>query len=256
MEFVRLLNGTIVNVNEFESATNKSYPYYQQGKKVALCPACNTSVQIVGGMNNNLQSRNRIIYAAHTKSAIPPFAYDETKKEECVNYHGNANNWQKLYTQTGAKTKNNELELYINQNILNIVSEIESIIGFKCLKKGQSTTRIAEELLNSFYKNKGLYLQSNYFAPEFIPRLILIKAAQVPCWGSIPLSNTKSKLVKHQLLNKFIEQNGQFKPSMETKLVCVLDNDVNPKSIIVKLLYKDSGIEKEIVLRKINANVE
>lgn len=43
---------------------------------------------------------------------------------------------------------------------------------------------------------------------------------------------------------------------MQTKLVCVLDNDVNPKLIIVKLLYKDSGVEKEIVLSKINANVE
>lgn len=256
MEFVRLLDGKIVNVNKFEDATNKSYPYYQKGKKVALCPACQTSVQIVGGMNNNLQSRDKIMYAAHTKSEIPRFAYDKNKKEKCVNYHGNVNNWQKLYRQSDAKTENKELEQYINQNIFNIVSEIESIIGFRCLKKDQTISKIAQALLDSFYKNKGLYLQPEYFVPEFIPRLILIKAAQVPCWGSIPLSNTKSKLVKHPLLNKCIEKNGQFKPSMQTKLVCVLDNDVNPKSIIVKLLYKDSGIEKEIVLRKINAKVE
>ena len=186
MEFVRLLNGTIVNVNEFESATNKLYPYYQQGKKVALCPACQTSVQIVGGMNNNLQSKNKIMYAAHTKSEIPPFPYDKKKKEKCVNYHGNVNNWQKLYSQSDAKTENKELEQYINQNIFNIVSEIESIIGFKCLKNDQTTSKIAKALLDSFYQNKGLYLQSDYFVPEFIPRLILIKAAPVPCWGSIP----------------------------------------------------------------------
>ena len=68
MKYIKLETGCRLTVDQFENNTNKSYPYYQDGKKYALCPACGSSVQIIGGINNLTQNKERKMYAAHTRS--------------------------------------------------------------------------------------------------------------------------------------------------------------------------------------------
>lgn len=59
----------------------------------------------------------------------------------------------------------------------------------------------------------------------------------------------KNKINKN-LPNSFVD--NQFKPNIATRLVGVLDNDYNPKKIIIKLLYDNT----EFVINVVSAEVK
>ncbi|MEI5992046.1 hypothetical protein A5881_003602 [Enterococcus termitis] len=48
--------GEIFSVDDFEEKTSKKLPNYQNGSKYAICPTCGSSVQIIGGEKNKVQS--------------------------------------------------------------------------------------------------------------------------------------------------------------------------------------------------------
>ena len=117
MKYIKLETGCRLTVDQFENNTNKSYPYYQDGKKYALCPTCGSSVQIIGGINNLTQNKGRKMYAAHTRSKVIGLNYDEEAKLNCLNYEGNANNWQRIFDARADVNENQEALEFINEHI-------------------------------------------------------------------------------------------------------------------------------------------
>ncbi|SUN51560.1 Uncharacterised protein [Streptococcus dysgalactiae subsp. dysgalactiae] len=235
MKYIKLKTGVPFNIDNFEDRTNKNYPYYQNGKKYALCPSCGSSVQIVGGKNNPTQNRTRRIYAAHTRSEIDGLDFDEESKFNCVNYEGNDNNWQRIYEVRPDTPENQEIINFINEHIDDIAQEIESIIGFKC-KYARTRSKLFEDLYQSFIDNGGLHISDDQFVPEYIPRMIVQRAKPVKCWGAIPLNETRNLIVQNQNFKNSIQE-GQFKPLIDVEIVGVLDNDMNPTRLNIKLIF-------------------
>lgn len=239
-------------VNSFEDRTNKVFPYYQNGAKYALCPTCGSSVQIINGKNNNTQNVSQTIYASHTKSSIDGLPYDEKAKLNCPSYSGNLNNWQKIY-QKSAGLKNKEVEKYIELNIIKIALEVEKIIGFKCVYRKSSTSNLFESIYNSFKANGGLYIGANQFVPEYIPMLIIARASAVKCWGAILIDDgIKKKIKSNKLLGKSLEQEPQFQPNGNVKIVGVLDDDNTPENLEIRLLIPGG---KPLILKRMSANI-
>lgn len=247
MKYIKLETGSRLTVDQFENNTNKSYPYYQDGKKYALCPACGSSVQIIGGINNLTQNKERKMYAAHTRSKVIGLNYDEEAKLNCLNYEGNANNWQRIFDARADVNENQEALEFINEHINEIAQEVERIIGFKC-KYANRTSKLFDELYQSFINNGGLRILPNQFVPEYIPRLIVLRAGVVSCWGAIPLEKIRNQITNNEILKDSIDE-GQFKPKIDVKLVGILDNDANPTQLIIKLVIED----EELVLKHISA---
>lgn len=266
MQYVKTAESNIpFHVSKFENETNKSYPYYQNGKKYALCPTCSTSVQIIGGCNNQAYSaiNTKSMYAAHTKGEISGLLFDEDRKLNCIAYRGNRNNWQRIYEKREDVEENKDIEIYIEKNKFQIARDIENIIGFKCFsQKNQQTLKLFESIYQSFKENKGLCMAPEQFIPEYIPLLIIVKSNPVDCWGFVPVGKTKDKIINNASLKPFIFEEKKdnrletkFKPNFsksKVELVCVLNDDNDPQHIIIKLLYN----EKELILNKIPANME
>ena len=49
MKYFKLIDGRIYHIDDFEEKTNKELPYYQNGRKYALCPTCCSSIQLILG---------------------------------------------------------------------------------------------------------------------------------------------------------------------------------------------------------------
>ncbi len=251
MKYFKLINGGTYHIDEFEEKTNKELPYYQNGRKYALCPTCGSSIQLIGGENNNTHSRTGRYYAAHTKNPIEGLPYDIGRKNNCANYEGNQNNWQGIYQRRQGLPENEELSIFIDENISDIAIEIGDLIGFNGIKCDGEPSAIFNRLLNSFIENGGLCISPEQFAPEYVPRMIIERAEPVICWGSIPHNEIRNRILQHPLLQDSID-GGQFKPNIETRLVCVLNNGIAPTQIIIRLLFG----QDELDLKTVNARVQ
>ncbi|MDQ8820804.1 hypothetical protein [Streptococcus ruminantium] len=241
MKYVKLDMGFPFNINRFEDKTNKNYPYYQNGKKYALCPSCGSSVQIIGGKNNSTQNRARRMYAAHTRSKISGLSFNEDSKFNCANYEGNDNNWQRIYEVRPNTPENQEVLNFIEEHIDDIAQEVENIIGFKC-KYAKGRSKLFEALYQSFRANGGLRIAPNQFVPEYIPRMIVERAEPIKCWGAIPLERTRNYITRNQRFDDSLI-GVQFKPEMDVRIVGTLDNDVNPTQLNIKLIFGDEELE-------------
>ncbi|WP_412771632.1 hypothetical protein [Ligilactobacillus murinus] len=237
MEYVSLISGETFHINEFEKKTNKQPPYYQTGGKYALCPWCKSSVQIIGGLNNSTHSRTRKMYAAHTPNETTKLNFDNEAKFECVNYKGNDNNWQKIYTISKTEQKNQELVDFIENNIDQIAKDVGNILGFKFILDSGKRSKVFDKVYESFKKNGGLRVPN--FTPEYIPRMIAIKADPVSCWGLIPYEKTLKRILESSKLKESMEGN-QIKPTDTVKVICVLDDDEHPKHLKTRLIFEDN----------------
>ena len=249
MKYIKLNTGIPFNIDNFEDKTNKNYPYYQKGKKYALCPNCGSSVQIIGGKNNTTQNRARRMYAAHTRSEISGLNFDEESKFNCVNYEGNANNWQRIYEARPDTPENQEILEFINEHIDDIAQAIEDIIGFKC-KYANSKSTLFKDLYQSFRINGSLRIEPNQFAPEYLPRMIVERAEPIKCWGAIPLERARKHIIRNQRFKDSMD-GVQFKPVIDVRLVGTLDNDVNPTQLNIRLIFG----EEELDLHHIPARI-
>lgn len=250
MKYFKLINGGTYHIDEFEEKTNKDLPYYQNGNKYALCPTCASSIQLIGGENNNTQNRSERYYAAHTKNPIEGLPYDLGRKSNCANYEGNQDNWQGIYQRRQGLPENEELSRFIDNNKSDIAQKVGDLIGFNGLKSDRTPTAIFDKMLESFIRNGGLCILPEQFVPDYIPRLIIARAEPVICWGSIPREEIRNRILQHPLLQDSID-GGQFKPNIETRLVCVLNNGIAPTQIQIKLLFED----EELNLKQVNARV-
>lgn len=250
MKYFKLINGETYHINEFEEKTNKESPYYQNGSKYALCPTCGSSIQLIGGENNNTRNRAGRYYAAHTKNPIEGLPYDIERKSNCANYEGNQDNWQGIYQRRQGLPENEELSRFIDNNKSDIAKKVGDLIGFNGIKCNGEPSAIFNRLLNSFKENGGLCILPEQFAPEYIPRMIIERAEPVICWGSIPHEEIRNRILQHPLLRDSID-GGQFKPNIETRLVCVLNNGIAPTQILIRLLFEDEGLD----LKQVNARV-
>ena len=238
-----LINNKIIDVEFFESRSNKVFPYFQNGNKYAICPYCKTSVQIINGNNNKTKSNQKKIYASHTKNMIEGIKFDAQVKKMCIYYEGNKNNWQQIYTTKNISIEENrELKEYILENISEISKEIEEITGFKCTKK------LFDKIYNSFLENKGLC--TKVFAPDYVSRSMIYLSNPIECWGHIIVKDNIKNKINKNLTNSIVD--NKFIPNISTRLVGVLDNDYNPKKIIIKLLYDNT----EVVINEVSAEVK
>ena len=251
MKYFKLINGGTYHIDEFEERTNKESLYYQNGSKYALCPTCGSSIQLIGGENNNTRNRAGRYYAAHTKNPIEGLSYDIGRKNNCANYEGNQNNWQGIYQRRQELPENEELSIFINENMSDIAIEIGDLIGFNGIKSDGEPSAIFNRLLNSFKENGGLCIAPEQFVPEYIPRMIIERAGPVICWGSIPCEEIRNRILQHPLLQDSID-GGQFKPNIETRLVCVLNNGIAPTQIQIRLLFEN----EQLNLKRVNARVQ
>ena len=250
MKHVKLNTGIPFDIEKFEDKTNKSFPYFQAGKKYALCPSCGSSVQIIGGINNLTQNKERRLYAAHTKNKVRDLNFNEVAKLNCINYKGNNNNWQRIYETRQNIPENQEVLEYINENIDEIASAVEELIGFRCKLK-DSRSKVFENLYRSFKVNGGLCIAKDQFAPEYIPRMIIERAGPVQCWGAIPIGRTKDCIQRTQTIEGSIDK-GQFKPTIEVKFVGTLDHDENPTRLNMKLIIGNEELDMYHISARIN----
>ena len=250
MKHVKLNEGIPFDVENFEDKTNKGFPYFQDGKKYALCPSCGSSVQIIGGINNLTQNKGGRLYAAHTKSIVRGLNFNEAAKLNCINYEGNSNNWQRIYEVRQNIPENQELLEYINENIDEIASAVEALIGFRCKLK-DSRSKVFENLYQSFKNNGGLRIANDQFAPEYIPRMIIQRAAPVACWGAIPIGRTKDYIKRNRIFEGSIDK-GQFKPTIEVRFVGTLDHDENPTRLNMRLIIGEEELNMYHITARIN----
>lgn len=251
MKYFKLIDGGTYHINEFEEKTNREFPYYQNGKRYALCPTCGSSIQLIGGENNNTQSRTGKYYAAHTRNPIEGLLYDIERKNKCANYEGNQNNWQGIYQRGGRFPENEELSIFINENQLDIAKKVGDLIGFNGLKGDGTPTAIFDKMLESFIRNGGLCILPEQFVPDYIPRMIIERAEPVSCWGATPYEEIRNRIQQNPNLQESIE-GVQFIPNIRTELVCVLNNVENPTQIIIRLLFG----QDELDLKTVNARVQ
>ena len=253
MKYFKLINGGTYHIDEFEEKTNKKLPYYQNGSKYALCPTCGSSIQLIGGGNNNTQSSTGKYYAAHTKNPIEGLLYDIDRKNNCANYEGNKNNWQGIYQRRRELPENEELSKFINENKSDNAKKVGDLIGFNGLKgDGRTPTAIFDKILESFISNEGLCILPEQFVPDYIPRMIIERAAPVSCWGATPYRAILNRIQRNPNLQESIK-GVQFKPTnIDAKLVCVLNNVENPTQIIIRLLFGQDVLN----LKTVNARVQ
>ncbi|EDP6423472.1 hypothetical protein FVI60_08805 [Campylobacter jejuni] len=243
MEHVSLISGEKFHISEFEKKTNKQYPYYQNGRKYALCPHCKSSVKIIGGLNNSTQSKKQKMYAAHTENKVKDLNFDDKAKHECKYYSGNDNNWQKIYTSSQTEQENQELVDFIENNINQIAKGVGNILGFRFILDSGKRSKVFDKVYESFKKNGGLRVSN--FTPEYIPRIIAIKADPVPCWGLIPYEKTLKRISGSTKLKGSME-GKQIKPTDTVKVVCVLDDDEHPKYLKTRLIFEDNTPDLDI----------
>lgn len=264
MDKIRLLPetnsnfGEIIDVTDFEEKTHKLFPYYQTGSKYALCPTCGSSVQLIGGENNNTgSSKTPKLYAGHTPNEVEGLRFNSKDKKACPNYTGNTNNWQGIYKLNPSIADNKDVENYILANEDKIAEKLWDLTGIRFNNQG-GVNKLYNEIYESFKKNNGLKIEPTKFVPEFIPRLLLLRANPIKFWGYILNDDNKIKVEEcEELKDSF--QGNQFKPMFEekkgqkkdVKFVGVLDNDQNPQHLILKLVFED----KQIILKKISANI-
>ena len=251
MKYFKLIDGGTYHIDEFEEKTNKNIPYYQNSKRYALCPTCGSSIQLIGGENNNTQSRTGKYYAAHTRNPIEGLFYDIERRNKCPNYEGNQNNWQGIYQRGEGLPENEEFSIFINENQSDIAKKVGDLIGFNGLKSDGTPTAIFDKMLESFIRNGGLCILPEQFVPDYIPRMIIERAEPVSCWGATPYEEIRNRIQQNPNLQESIE-GVQFKPNIRTELVCVLNNVENPTQIIIRLLFG----QDELDLKTVNARVQ
>lgn len=267
MQKVKLLRpateekSNIIKVENFEDETEKIFPYYQNGNKYALCPTCESSVQIIGGCNNKGQSKSvKRIFAAHTKSEIDGFNFDETSKKGCPNYQGNKNNWQRIYEKNDGVPINREVENYILTHKIELAEELSTFTDIRFEKYNKKLNKkeansLFDKLYDSFKNNGGLHIRQGNFIPEFISRLLIQKASPIKFWGYVVSDDLKEKIERNKELKSCVVGN-QFMADFDVYFVGTLDNDQAPKYLLLKLVWNDeeSGSSKEFIIGKILAN--
>ncbi|MBO4108510.1 hypothetical protein [Streptococcus suis] len=195
------------------------------------------------------QNRGGRLYAAHTKSNVRGLNFNEAAKHRCINYEGNNNNWQRIYEVRQNIPENQDVLEYLEENIDEIAIAVESLIGFKCKFQDRRST-VFENLYQSFIANGGLCITNDQFVPEYLPRMIIKRAAPVKCWGAIPIGRTKDYLERTQTFEGSIEK-GQFTPAIEVEFVGTLDHDENPTRLNMRLIIG----EKELDMYHIDARI-
>lgn len=228
----------------------KAFPIFKLEKKYALCPSCGSSVQIIGGNNNLTQNRGRSLYAAHTQSQVRGLNFNEAAKHNCINYEGNNNNWQRIYEVRQNIPENQGVLEYLEENIDEIASAVEDLIGFRCKLKSRRSA-VFENLYQSFRDNGGLRIANDQFAPEYLPRMIIERAAPVRCWGTIPIGRTKNYIERTQIFEDSID-NEQFKPDVEVMFVGTLDHDENPTRLNMRLITGEEELGMYHITARIN----
>ena len=251
MKYFKLISGGTYHIDEFEEKTNKELPYYQNGSKYALCPTCGSSIQLIGGENNNTQNRAGRYYAAHTQNPIEGLLYDIERKNKCANYEGNQNNWQGIYQRGNDLPENMELYQFIEDYKQDIARKVGDLIGFNGLKGDGTPTAIFDKMLESFIRNGGLCILPEQFVPDYIPRMIIERAEPVSCWGATPYEAIRNRIQRNPNLQESIK-GVQFKPNIKAELVCVLNNVENPTQIIIRLLFGQDVLD----LKTVNARVQ
>lgn len=98
-------------------------------------------------------------------------------------------------------------------------------------------SKVFDKVYESFKKNGGLRVPN--FTPEYIPRMIAIKADPVSCWGLIPYEKTLKRILESSKLKESMEGN-QIKPTDTVKVICVLDDDEHPKHLKTRLIFEDN----------------
>lgn len=253
MKHVKLEDhGIPFNVIHFDRKTNRGFPYYQRNRRYALCPVCNTSVQIIGGDNNSAQTRQRRVYAAHTPGAVEGLRFDREAKENCPYYAGNNANWQGIYNLAGNNNENEIVRQYIEDNENEIASEIERIIGFRC-HNADGVNNLYTGIKDSFIAQGGLQIPNERFMPEYLPRLMITMAEQVDCWGYIPNDLTRNQIEANDDFSGNMS-NKQFLPvDFDAVVVGVLDNIQNPTRILVRIVRTDN--QRYVEINNVSAKV-
>lgn len=252
MKTVSLKNGATFDVAKFDITTSKKHPYYQNGKKYAVCPTCKSSVQLMGGKNNKSQSRRtKATYASHRQSEIQGLPFSERYKE-CLFYKGNKGNWQQIYDKSVA-SKNLELEDYIKKNSSEIAYRLTEFTGIGFHKEyDNEPNSLFNKLLNSFMEHRGLYCE--YFLPDAVPLLLLATGEPVEFWGyKIKDAAIKEIIERNDHLSESLE-GDQFKPQRHlgtVSLVAALNNNDNPKSLVIRLLW---GNGRSLTINRLSAN--
>lgn len=253
MKYVKIeQQGQSFSVLNFEKETNKLFPFYQNGAKYALCPTCGSSVQIINGRNNSVKNDSQTVYAAHTKNKVEGLTFNKMAKLKCPSYNGNVNNWQRIYKKSVSKYINDSLKTYIELNVDKIAFEIEQIIGFKCQYSKGKQSALFNKIYKSFIENKGLFIDSNQFVPEYVPRLIIERADPINCWGAIINHKTILKLKNEIYIKKSVKLKNQFLPENKTMLVGVLDNDDNPSNLEISIVF----LNEKIKINKVSAKID
>jgi len=250
---VSLIDGRTFDVVNFDEFTNKKHPYYQNGVRYAVCASCKSSVKIVGGKNNNTQSKRNIkMYASHTSNEITDLDFNEAYRD-CFLYLGNRENWQGIYGRNDSENVNAELESYIKENENEIAHELSRLTGIRFYSgEDESPNSLFSQVLSSFKDNSGLYCQ--YFCPDAVPLLILDRAEPVDFWGyKITDEQIMATIGASNALGGFLHY-SQLKPkkSLSLKFVATLDNNENPLYLILKFIWEDD----ELILKRISAKYE
>lgn len=248
MDKIKLLNGDLISVVEFDARTNKVYPYYQNsGSRYARCPYCHSVVNIKGGRENKNQSTHKKMFATHHTKKIDRFELNNY--QECPFYQGNKNNWQRLYQINNNITENRELKNHIDNNQVIIAEELSQLTGIAFSNLNLVNT-LFDKLYKSFIKNGGLCRKQ--WHPEMISRIILINAGPVMFWGYKIISDEVALIIKKNNDTKdAITDNNQFVKD-NVFFVATLDNNDNPNNIHLKLLWNNG---KELVLKDIVAGI-
>ena len=260
MKTVSLACGRTFRVSKFDTATNKTCPYYQDGSRYAICPTCTSSVSIKNGKGNNVKSKRTLdMYASHTTKEVNGLNFNPSYKS-CPNYTGNNNNWQKIYTANSSQ-KNLALETYINNHENEIVEILTEITGIRFWKWGkdpaENRIKIPSSLFNklysSFVKHRGLYCK--YFAPDAVPVLLLSRMGKIDASGSmIESDKLKSKIESNNLLNDCIES-SKFNPKMSQlkkgiHLVAAMNCNQDPSHLELKIEWRNDIA----LIKRINAD--
>ena len=233
-------NPLILNIDIFEKATKKKFPYYQYGKNnklklYARCPECGNPIQIINLYGAEMiQNETKIIktYAKHTSNKINGFTFwNETEKENCSLYKptplGNS-----IIKHNDAYSK--ELKELIERNKRKIFKDIREIVSINL------SNQILDGLYDSFLNTEAYTFKA--VTMYNIPYAILYYQQSTSLYGQYILSSSLGKTIAKQ-----INENSQFfKVEPDGKIVKETKEYKNIDYIFTK--FKNNGTEKTVTL--------
>jgi len=187
------------------------------------------------------------MYASHTSSEIAGLYFTEAYRD-CFLYLGNRENWQGIYVRNDLDNVNAELESYIEENENEIAHELSKLTGIRFYSgEDESPNSLFNQVLSSFKDNRGLYCQ--HFCPDAVPLLLLDRAKPVEFWGyKIAEKRIKGRVRANDALGAFLEYD-QFKPEFPVEMVATMDDNENPRYLILKFIWEGD----ELILKRISA---